>query len=323
MAISISSTKSANGARPLNLRRDAFQVLKLLEAAFGDSLDQENRLTLQRDLSLTGRPWLKPFLSLTNRFTPGFVWEDDRHIVGNVSLMPSSYPGRYLIANVAVHPNWQRQGIAHELMGIALDYIANHRGSHVMLQVHHENHAAQELYYSLDFKNVGALTHWYGEPSRLTEPSPLEKGGNIRQLPRKLWREAYELDVAALPLDLVWPDPLPADAYQQTIWRAINNFINGRQAEYWVAFSANGKLAGIASILSQFNRAHSLSIRVAPSHKGHIERQLLTKILRRLPFLAYRRSRIDHPADDTIMNLLLENANFVAKRTLVTMRLDL
>ena len=323
MVISVSSQRSASGLRPVNLRRDTYYVLRLLELAFGDNLDRENRLTLQRDLTLSRRGWMRPALHLSGGFTPGFVWEEDGSIVGNVSVMPAETAGRFLIANVAVHPAWRRRGIAYRLMEAALDAVIRNRGRHVLLQVKHENHPAQELYYSLGFRNLGAMTQWYGEPSRLAELPASSPLNSIRPLPRNRWQEAYDLDVASFPTGLHWPDPLPTDAYRTTIGRWLQNLIVGRQVEHWMMTDDSGYIAGIATIISEWNRAHALHIRVLPRYQGQIERALLAKTLRRLPYLAYRRSRLDHPANDTIMSVLLRELNFDPKRTLVTMRMDI
>lgn len=55
----------------------------------------------------------------------GFVWEENGQIIGNLSLIPSTKGGRrvVVIANVAVHPDHRRRGIAHELTQRALQTL--------------------------------------------------------------------------------------------------------------------------------------------------------------------------------------------------------
>ena len=47
----------------------------------------------------------------------GYVWEDSGRITGNVSLMPVNKDGSraFMIANVAVHPDYRRLGIGRVL----------------------------------------------------------------------------------------------------------------------------------------------------------------------------------------------------------------
>jgi ribosomal protein S18 acetylase RimI-like enzyme len=316
------SSASGSGVRHINLRHDARQVLRLLDVAFGSALDPENRRSLQRSLTLMGQGWYPTVQTFPRSFSPGFVWEEDNQIVGNVSLMRSQDTHRFLVANVAVHPNWRRRGIARGMMAETIDYVRWFGGHTVLLQVKQDNDGARWLYNSLGFKTVGAMTHWYATPADI-RGMPASPSPPVRPLQRHEWKDAYELDTSSVHPDLNWPDPLPLTAYKTGLWQWIDNFFNSRQVEHWATSNNNNQLTGVASIYSQWNRSHAVSIRVAPTYQGQLERQLLAKITRRLPYLAHRRLRLDHPADDSLMNQILAEIGFRAKRTLVTMRLDL
>ena len=62
----------------------------------------------------------------------GLVWKEDspdgggRRLVGNLSLIPIGLQGKrgYLIANVAVHPDFRGRGIGRELTTTALELLA-------------------------------------------------------------------------------------------------------------------------------------------------------------------------------------------------------
>jgi hypothetical protein len=144
----------------------------------------------------------------------------------------------------------------------------------------------------------------------------------IRPLRGREWRAAYELDRASMPADLNWPDPLVPDDYR-TGWLArLSQLFTGQQAEHWVTTNSEARLMGMATIRSEWGRPHALSVRVHPDSRGHLERPLLAKALRRLDYLPRRRVRLDHPADDALMRRLLEEAHFQHQRTLVVMRYD-
>ena len=101
--------RSSSGPRPINLSRDTRQVLELLDLSFGRMYGSQGRRVIYDRLSLSQvNPLTLRLSMMTSGFIPGFVWEENGRIVGNLTLLGSEVFGRYLIANVAVHPdlNW-------------------------------------------------------------------------------------------------------------------------------------------------------------------------------------------------------------------------
>ena len=254
----------------------------------------------------------------------GFVWEENGRIVGNVTMLTTSTAGRYLVVNVAVHPDYRRRGIARLLMKRVEDLVRQRRGNQILLQVVKQNNAAIELYNSLNYATIGSMTNWTASVSRLRRldlnlntPGPL-----IRELKRKEWRAAYQLDRQALDDDLHWPELPNADLYKNNLWVRVVNFLNGRQAETWVSTDNENQLVGLASLNTEWGRSHSASLRIHPSWQGRLERPLLAKLVRRLQYLPRRNVQIDHPDGDELVNALLQEANFQPRRTLTHMRLE-
>ncbi len=308
------------GARPINLRHDAPAVLRLLDVAFGDELDPENRRHLQRSLVMVSQPWYRPLLMPAIGDVPGYVWEENGQIVGNISLMTSRSPERHIIANVAVHPNWRRRGIARSLMTLALDHLASRRAAYVLLQVKQHNEGARQLYETLGFTESGTLTTWIGRVTEVTDVAPDGNGPPVRPLRRRDAGAAYGLDLASLHPDLHWPDPLAHDAYATGLWTWVSNLFIGRKIEHWATRDGHDRLTGVASIVSEWGRPHELSLRVHPDSRGQLERTLLSKLIRRAGYLPRQRLRLDHAADDALTNRLLESARLRPQRTLVVMR---
>ena len=331
VAAPIAVSDSDSGPRPINLRRDVQGVLALLNRVFRPALDAEGRRALS-NLSLSNQPWVVLRLrQLADDFVPGFVWEESGQIVGNVSLLTTNVDGRYVVANVAVHPEHRRRGIARTLMELAIDKIEGRDGREILLQVEERNTPAIALYDQLGFDIIGAVTSWYCSYSRmaLLPLSPGESGANadesvfLRNLRRGEWAAAWRLDRASMHPDLHWPEPLPRDAYKTGVLRWLGNLLNGRRAETWVARSREEGMVGVGTILSEWGRAHTLSLRVHPTWRGRIERILLAKLLRRLQYLPRRTVRMDHPAGDAVTTSLLREANFNDRRTLTVMKLEL
>ena len=283
------------------------------------------------DAQLTAYPGLASrWRQLRHGVVPGFVWEVDGRIIGNVSILPTRVFGRFAVANVAVHPEFRRRGIARGLMEAALDMIESHGGTVVMLQVRHDNDGAIRLYRSLGFRVVGSVTSWDASTVQLRHIaverdriSPDRRGRYfVRPLRAAEWETAWELDRASLEPDLNWPEPLERDAYRNGFWQRLEKLVSGRRCEYWVAVTATDEIAGIASIAGEWGRAHHLALRVHPRWRGEAERPLLAKVLRRLEYLPRRHIRVDHPAGDTAATELLSEANFSVRRTLTVMRYD-
>lgn len=323
------SSGRASGPRPIDLRKDIPQVLALLNLVFRSSRDRDANHALNR-LSLAQQPWF--ILRLRQWYegvVPGYVWEESGSIVGNVSVLTTTKKGRFLVANVAVHPQFRRRGIARNLMETVVQQVRERGGRELLLQVRQDNEAAVNLYESIEFEHLGSMTSWYSSfrhfrllPAAVSEQSPDHSGDFfIRPLRSKEWRRAYELDTAVVHPDLNWPEQLPEDHYRGGLWRWFSNVINARQAETWVAEVGDGRFAGLAAIQSEWGRLHTLSLRALPEWRGAVEQPLLAKLLRRLQHMYRRNIRIDHPADDNVANELLQRANFVPRRTLTTMLL--
>ena len=103
--------------RPLNVLRDLSAVADLIELCFSPTMDNEGQRYLS-DMRRASRD--DSFLHWASRMTEtasmplmGYVWEQDGRIIGNASLIPFRDKGKriYLIANVATHPDYRRQGI--------------------------------------------------------------------------------------------------------------------------------------------------------------------------------------------------------------------
>ena len=327
MVITAHSSSSAhNGARPININKDLPQVVRLLEQVFGESVRDGQQIF--NPGSLADPPaFLWRFNLNMNRLSLGFVWEENGRIVGNVTLLPSQPAGRHLIANVAVHPDYRRQGIARLLMDKAVESIKQQNGRTIFLQVDKENSAALALYQTMGFCRLGHMAHWQTSPTRLRRlrgpDGHIPAGPPIRPLPSTRWQEAYQLDRLCVPATLDWPDTLAPDLYKRPWWQRLLDFINGRHVETWSTLDNQNRLNGIASIYSEWGRPHYLTMRVDSAWQGQLERPLLAKLTRRLGYLPKRNIRIDHPDNDETMNQLLREANFTIKRTLTHMRLSL
>src|SRR5687767_8458966 len=132
------AAKQDDALRPTNLARDLYQIAELVEIAFDRDLDANGRASIQ-EMKALGR--MGPLLWFFQMLEPiglglglgqGYVWRSGGRVVGNVSIHSGGvhpWLGRgFLIANVAVHPNHRRRGIAHSMMEASMEMIRDSLG---------------------------------------------------------------------------------------------------------------------------------------------------------------------------------------------------
>lgn len=317
------SSQSKSGPRPINLNKDIPQVMKLLEVCFGSAVYGNGQPLFNRQNSSNASAWMWRISPAAGQLALGYVWEEDGRIIGNVTVLTTKVPGRYLVVNVAVHPDYRKQGIAKALMEEAAALVRARNGREILLQVVKTNDAANRLYEALDYTNLGTMVAWYSSVSKVRRIYPSMSAPDIRELRGGEWREAYQLDTQALHPDLNWPEPPQQGTYKKSLLRGVANFLNGRQIETWVTHDEDGSLSGMSSIVSEWGRTHHGTVRIDPKWRGVLELPLLAKIVRRLHYLPRRNIRIDHPEADELMTLLLKEANFSPQRYLTHMKKEL
>lgn len=63
--------------------------------------------------------------------------------------------------NIAILPDYRRQGLSYRLLEEALLYFAQNKGKIVTLEVRSRNHAARQLYEKLAFKQIASRPNYY------------------------------------------------------------------------------------------------------------------------------------------------------------------
>ncbi|MBC7223073.1 MAG: GNAT family N-acetyltransferase [Anaerolineae bacterium] len=331
------AVQARSGPRPLDPSRDLAQVADLIDAAFGEDMDEEGRRVLQemRAMSHAG-PLLWLLFHTSYEFREafgGYVWEEEGRIVGNVTLSTVS-PGadRWQISNVAVDEAYRRRGIARRLMHLALADARRQGGTWALLQVRHDNEAALALYRSLGFETLGGETFmdWRGRP-----PMPLQAlegqaaGADVvvRPIRPEEWPAELDLARAAVPPLMQWARPLRAHRFRRTAtpawWAALGRWFSGREDRLVGAFQGERLLARLHLRVDHRAGRAALRVLVATEARGQVEEALLQEGLARLP--GGRRLQVEarFPMELTTLREALEGLGFRHRRTLLHMRRDL
>lgn len=237
--------------RKLDLTRDLNHVADLIELCFPIHLDPDGRTYVNEMRKAAHQYRLMGWLTNVSDLDPvrasGFVWEDTGRIIGNLSLIPLKREGRrvYLIANVAVHPDFRRRGIARKLTKHALAYLGRQRESQVWLQVRDDNQPALELYRSLGFKEQTARSTWRIRPVDLNNSLiPNQDGLSFRRRIRADWATQSVWLAETYPQLIRWNLPVNFRRFHPGIIQALKNFVESEHFRHW-AVTLDGKCHGM------------------------------------------------------------------------------
>lgn len=325
-------SSQSSGLRPVNLRTDLGELADLIEMAFADSMDNSGRAAIRemRSLSRTGigRNLLFSLNELTEGIHLGFVWIQDGRLVGNISIypanLPSGAPKSWIIANVAVHPDYRGRGIAHALMRASLDAIRERSHGlrpNAILQVVDPNPAALHLYKKMGFVEEGRWTYWRRSsgarmPAAVTEPNLY-----ITQRRSREWRAEMALAARVRPSKggVGWLRPLVEGLFRRSLWRQVIDLMNLRSIERLIIRDENEKhLRASMWIESGFATSSThLTLLIDPDYSALYGEAMLNLAARR--YSGRTSLTIEHPADDEVITAILQRYHFSPQRTLVHM----
>ncbi len=215
--------------------------------------------------------WLVGHLFLPPAAYPdGFVWESERHLVGNASLMRvEGDPGRWVLANVAVLPAFRRRGVARRLVGACIELAERKGASEIILQVKADNQAAQALYRSYGFDHRSTRSSWRRSRGSATLAGPHEAGARLRR-PEE-WTAQFELARRLIPEGMVWPHPLRPSLFRTGGW------VGGGGWRHWV-WPAVGAMQAWLSARDE-SAGVQLYLVASPGASGQAEEPLLKAAL--------------------------------------------
>ncbi len=319
----VTAQQTLNGLQPMQMRRDLAAIADLIEYAFAPSLDAAGRSAIQemRLISRTGA--LLWALGRLNNAVPGlnggFVWYEGGKLVGNVSISPAGYDRGWVIANVAVYPEFRRRGIARQLMQTSLDWISR-RGGFATLQVEADNPNARTLYESLGFATQRSFIRWRRPIHHFLPPL---HPADIRPLIRRDSARLLALAERVRPNErggVGWLRPADKKRLRPPRLGGWLGLLSEHRMFYWGVPSESGaELNGALLAEQRFGLTTVLfDVLVAPEHQGELESPLVNHAIRTI---AGRHQPLvtDHPADDDVMAEILKANGFVPERELVHM----
>ena len=328
-----STAAAVDGLRPVNLRTDLRPLADLIELVFADSMDSAGRSAIREMRYLShmgyGLKLIARLNDLALGISLGFVYVLDGKLVGNVSLYPAQYPKEmgetWILANVAVHPDYRRRGIAGNLVEACLEMIRRRAGARVILQVNYSNIAAQRLYERHGFIYERAWRIWRrsGFVGSVAATAPSLP---VAQSNRNEWVEELALAQSTRPNErggIGWLKPAHRTLFYCPLWKRLLRLITLNGAERLVIRDETGS-AILASCWLERAMGFS-SVRgwlfIAPRVDHHAYAKAI------LDYVVSRNERatihFEHPQDDAGADDLFKRHGFKVDRELWHMRHDL
>lgn len=261
--------------RPLEIYRDLGQVADLIELCFAATMDTDGREYLRQMRTAAADPffprWVLNNSSSNINAYYGYIWEEDGQVVGNLSMIPVNRYGTriFMLANIAVHPNYRNRGIARALTSRALDFVLRERKVSAWLQVRQDNPIAHNLYLSLGFEERARRTTWEVHPapecsqSGLFFSPPFYRGSTAvsdtpgivvtrRQAPD--WPLQHTWLSTNYPSSVAWGLPMRIEYLAAGFWKELKRFTAGVRTFHWAARPvtqlADGIVPSLAGVLS-------------------------------------------------------------------------
>ena len=311
--------------RRLDLSSDLDKIADLIEMCFPIERDPDGQTYIRemrkaaRDMRMLG--WLSNLAEMGSSKSAGFVWEDSNDIQGNLSLIPFQKDGRriHLIANVAVHPDYRRQGIARALTQHALGYLRRRGDPEAWLQVRVDNDAAIALYQSAGFEKRAIRTTWRIRPVDFTrEGAQLKNYFRVRKRDQQDWAQHRALLAEAYPFELRWNLPVDFNRLAPGLFQKLMNFLDGMRFRHW-PFYRQFELRGVITWQKTSAYANNLWLAFPPEREAEVLPSALADVIKRLS--RKHPLSVDYPQGRA--KEVFEELGFEAFRTLIWMRCSL
>jgi GNAT superfamily N-acetyltransferase len=305
--------------RPLNMLRDLPAVADLIELCFATTMDSEGQRYVQ-DMRRAGSDasfmrWATRMAETTSLPLTGYVWEEAGRIVGNSSLVPFRHKQQrmYLIANVGVHPDYRRRGIARALTERALQHAHQRKVKSVWLHVRDDNPGAIQLYKDLGFVERARRTNWQAHGDSAAVPPPRTAVSVAVRHPRH-WPQQLNWLRRIYPDDLAWYRSWNFSALKPGLWNWVYLLFVDVNVRQWTALQA-GHLEAALAWSPAGRDPHALWLAAQPGSSRDAVTAVLLQARRALA--QHANLSLDYPAGEAVE--AIQAAGFKALRTLIWM----
>ncbi|HKJ38977.1 MAG TPA: GNAT family N-acetyltransferase [Anaerolineales bacterium] len=324
ISVPLNSDKHPN-IRPMSMFRDLPAVADLIELCFADSMDRDGRRYIA-DMRSASRDnsflkWASGMTETASLPLTGFVWEEDDRIIGNASVIPFRDKGRriYLIANIAVHPDYRRRGIGRILTQRAMQHGWSKKTSALWLHVRDDNPGAIQLYSDLGFQEMAHRTTWIAKPDSLL-PQPTTDIQIVTRHPR-FWTQQQDWLRRLNPDVLSWYHPININSLRPGLLNWLYLMFIDMDIKQWAAVQNDKLLATLAWTMAS-GRSDSLIGATPPQGQVESSTDALAQLLIHARRVLARRATLSLEYPGGEMREAFISAGFTERRTLLWMRAE-
>lgn len=266
--------------RPFKLPADIQTLIDIVPPAFqypenpAWSLHTDEMQNLLDDLATLRR--LYPLLRGLSLAVPalrdimrGFVVEVDGRPVGLANLLRDGTSGTWMIGNVAVLPDYRRQGYARLLTEACLDYARQRQARAIILDVVKGNTPAFALYKSLGFSHYADLLEYdYTRPVALTAPS-LPPDYRLEPLTPAQWRTRFTFEQRLTPAEVQAYRPVEAHRFRRgpilrPLQFLVKRMVGVKGRRFALRRVADGRVLAITQYLARQHAGgyNTISVRI-------------------------------------------------------------
>jgi GNAT superfamily N-acetyltransferase len=283
-------------------------------------MDSEGQRYIQ-DMRRAGRDstfmrWADRAAETTSLPLTGYIWEETGKIVGNASLVPFRHKRQriYLIANVAVHPDHRRHGIARALTDRVMVHAREKKADAIWLHVRDDNPGAIQLYADLGFVERARRTTWQalGDPA----VPQIQTDIHITKRDPRWWPLQQNWLARLYPDLLAWHRDWGFEALRPGLWNWFYLLFVDIHTRQWAAVRGNRLEAVLSWIPS--GRAESLYAAAGPESSPEALTSLLIHVRRVLSHQRYL--SLEFPSNE--FDQAIQNAGYKPLRTLIWMRAE-
>jgi ribosomal protein S18 acetylase RimI-like enzyme len=268
--------------RKINPSTDLRAIADLIELCFRETIDEDglDYIRFLRKLSMNANDlyWGVGGSGAPIAQIQGFVYELDGCIVGNLSMIPFHKNGDfvYLVANVAVHPDFRRKKIALDLTSHSLKYAKEKSAKSVWLQVRDDNPPAIQLYEQMGFKEKYRRSTYTISTNKILNDY---KGYGIKTQKRtkEEWLQHKKLLKENYPIDIRWNIGLRENRFLPGFWRGLSRIFSGISISN-ISIYKDKHLLGFASVERTNLYADNLWIACDEEHDDIVIRTAIPQI---------------------------------------------
>lgn len=309
--------------RPYRLGVDTEEACNLEAAAFTEDyrrMGEDPRLESKRECRMEKViSWIARVLPSLRFVRMGVVMEQDSRIASIVLFSRDGLKGScWSIDAVGTHPDFQRQGMAKQLLERVFGAIRNHGGKSCTLKVRQDNAVAYRMYQSLGFTHFHTSRQMRRESDVYLDGSAARIDGLERVAVSTwcgMWRERMALAARSTPAHVQEFKPIAKNDFRRSwLIRAVGPWImklSGGKLEQWI-IREEGQLVATLWIRVDLtgNRSHEIRVAIDPKRRSQLAAPLVQIASNRLAQIPSKGTLVEVGGEEDTMLRVLEEAGF-------------